>query len=259
MVEGNTRSNTKLRQVFEKSRPDFPSGTPFWKDSSFSQSLGGHPDILGITGYLPDSLDIKTFFGQIETEELHSSYVDHGYGYLFYGLTRVLKPEICVEIGVLGGFSLLSVASALRDNGLGAIQGFDLFEDYPYRHEKYSDVLGRIDELSLGQWATAERADAFDVHRQFSVVDYLHVDISNNGDTFRQVFEQWAGKVKKVMLLEGGSAARDQVDWMVKYEKTPISPILDELKADYPEWSIHVLEPYPSLTIGLPSTPARTG
>ena len=39
-------------------------------------------------------------------------------------------------VGVLQGFSLLTLASAVRDNGKGWIEGFDLFEAYPYHHEQ---------------------------------------------------------------------------------------------------------------------------
>lgn len=39
-------------------------------------------------------------------------------------------------VGVLQGFSLLTLASVVRDNGKGWIEGLDLFEAYPYNHEQ---------------------------------------------------------------------------------------------------------------------------
>jgi hypothetical protein len=228
-------------------------GDPFWHDASWLQVLESRPGLHAATSYLPDQMETKIFEEQSKIEYLRSSYKEHGYGYLFYALTKVLKPELCVEIGVLQGFSLLNVASALRENGSGMVHGFDLFEDYPYRHENYDDALGRMANFGLEGWYTLERSEATAVSDRFSKVDFLHVDISNNGDTFRQVFEQWAGKVEKVMMFEGGSASRDQVEWMIKYEKPSIVQALNEIRADYPEWDILVIDPYPSLTIALPA------
>ncbi len=229
------------------------AGSQFWNDASWPMILESRPEFQAVMSYLPDQMDTKIFDEQSKIEDLRSSYKEHGYGFLFYALTRALKPELCVEIGVLQGFSLLSVAAALRDNEVGIVHGFDLFEEYPYRHEKYDIVSDRIPTFGLDRWSTVERSDAFEVSNKFSEVDFLHVDISNNGDTFRQVFEQWAGKVKKAMLFEGGSESRDQVEWMIKYDKPSIVQALDEIRANYPEWDIYVIEPYPSLTIALPA------
>ena len=245
-------SDVDLRKGFDRSCPNFSQGTPFWNDSSFQMALERHLQLREVTVYLPPDLETKIFAGQADIETLWSSYKDHGYGYFFYALTRVLKPARCVEIGVLQGFSLLTVAAALRDNGNGMIHGFDLFEDYPYRHEKYANVLEWIETSGLRTWATVSQEDAFQVHKQFDTTDYLHVDISNDGNTYRRVFEQWAGKVKKVILLEGGSADRDRVEWMIKYKKPSIVKALNEIRSAYPSWDIVVFDPYPSLTVALP-------
>jgi len=94
--------------------------------------------------------------------------------------------------------------------------------------------------------ATANRAEAFQVHEMFDTVDYLHVDISNNGDTYCKIFEQWESKVTKVIVLEGGSAGRDRIEWMIKYGKPPICEALVEIRMQWPGWNIFVLDPFPS-------------
>jgi len=241
------------REEFDCSPQDFPIGRPCWNDASFQTLLERHPKLQAMTDYLPSDLKTVIFEGQREIETLRSSYKDHGYGYFFYALTQVLKPTRCVEIGVLQGFSLLTVAAALRDNQWGYVHGFDLFEDYPYSYENYGDVLQRIKACGLQGWAQAHRADAFQVHEYFDSLDYLHVDISNNGDTYRQIFANWASKVGHVILLEGGSAARDRVEWMVKYEKPSIVSAIKEIARANQEWTITVLEPYPSLTVAIRS------
>ena len=224
---------------------------PFWNDVSFRRFLDEHPHLNGLRQYLPSDLKTKLFPQQIDIEKLWTSYKEHGYGYFFYALTRLLNPRSCVEIGVLQGFSLLTVASALEHNGLGQIEGFDLFEHYPYHNENMKNVIERIEGAGLQRWARVSRLDAFDAERNFDSVDYLHVDISNHGDIYRRMFGQWAGKVKKVMLFEGGSAQRDRVEWMIKFEKPSIVEALEEIRRNYPEWSISVLDPFPSLTVAV--------
>ncbi len=242
---------TDLRKAFAVMGADFPRGRPFWQHESFTKVAKGNKLLQDITVYLPSSLEEKIFDDQQTIEQAWSSYKDHGYGFFFYALTRVLKPRICVELGVLQGFSLLTVARGLRDNKQGTIKGFDLFEDYPYHHEHFMNVRERIKMTSLENIAAVERSDAFEVYKKFDSVDYLHVDISNNGDTLRKIFEQWSHKVQGVMIFEGGSQQRDQVEWMIKYQKPPLVKALEELRRQYLDWQIFVFEPFPSLTMAI--------
>lgn len=236
--------------------PDRSAGSPpVWMDPSFSDLLHQHPVLGPIRRYLPPSSSSE-FAGRDELETLPSSYADRGYGRLFYALVRALMPKSCVEIGIFRGYSLLMAAAALRDNGAGAITGYDLFEDYPYRHAHQPQVARQILDSGLAAWATLQQADARVVHEQWDAVDYLHVDVSNTGDTYRQVFEHWAPRARQVILLEGGSRERDNVDWMLQYGKPAIGPALAELRRDYRGWSISVLEPFPSLTVALKAAPA---
>jgi hypothetical protein len=57
--------------------------------------------------------------------------------------------------------------------------------------------------------------------------------------------------VHQVIVLEGGSHERDNVDWMLQYRKPAIVPALGVIARAYPEWSLSVLEPFPSLTIAV--------
>lgn len=224
--------------------------SPVWLDASFSDLLQRHPALAAMRRHLPPS-PAAAFAGRDGLETLPSSYADRGYGSLFYALVRALTPRSSVEIGIFRGYSLLMAAAALRDNGAGAITGYDLFEDYPYRHAPRSQVAQQILDSGLADWATLQQADARVVHEQWDAVDYLHVDVSNTGDTYRQVFQHWAPRVSQVILLEGGSRERDNVDWMLQHGKPAIVPALADLRRDYPGWSISVLEPFPSLTVAL--------
>ena len=49
-----------------------------------------------------------------------------------------------------------------------------------------------------------------------------------------------------MMILEGGSIERDSVEWMVKYDKPRIQPILQKYSDSV---RIEVIEDYPSITL----------
>lgn len=234
-----------LRHAFDRRRPDFPAGTPFWNDGSFERLLARCPALR------PMHACVRSEAAAAADAGIQSSYRDHGYGAFFYALVRCLQPRRCIELGVLHGFSLIAAARALRANGAGYIDGFDLFEDYPYAHAPHSAVVERIRAAGLQDWARVHRADADHVSRGTGGVDYLHVDLSNDGDRFRRTFERWQGVVAQAIVLEGGSEARDKVDWMIRYRRPPIAIAVTELQRDYPDWTIAVLEPYPSLTVAV--------
>ena len=89
-----------------------------------------------------------------------------------------------------------------------------------------------------------------DVHKHHTdnSIDILHIDISNNGDTYKFAIENYMPKVSKggLILLEGGSKLRDEVEWMETFNFPEIRPIVEKIKSEY---RVMTLEPYPSLTI----------
>ena len=78
-----------------------------------------------------------------------------------------------------------------------------------------------------------------------SSIDILHIDIANTGDTYDFAINNYLPKVKGIMVLEGGSEERDKVDWMIKYDRPKIQPVLKKYSNSV---IITVLEDYPSLT-----------
>ena len=224
------------------------AGPPVWMDATFLDLLRGHRALRPMRQYLEPMAPIA-FEGQREIDTLESSYAARGYGSLLYTLARVLRPFQAVELGVFQGFSLLSVAAALRDNGAGQITGYDLFEAYPYRHANRHQLSRQVAALGLESWVTLNAGDAYEMHERWDAVDYLHVDVSNTGDTYRRIFTHWSTRVRQVIVLEGGSPERDHVRWMLDYHKPPIVPAVHELRRAHPEWSFTVLRPFPSVTI----------
>lgn len=233
-------------------------GPPVWMDASFDQLLDAHPPLQAMRGLLSGTAT-GLFEGQSAINALQSSYATRRYGDLIYALVRVLQPASAVEIGVYQGLSLLSAAAGLRDNRRGHIAGYDLFDAYPYRHVGRDQVSRTILSAGLDRWATIHQCAAATVPPRYDAVDYLHVDISNDGDTYREVFAQWSGKVRQVILLEGGARERDNVDWMRRYGKPAIAPAIADLRRDYPGWTFTVLQPFPSMTVACNRAAAGAG
>jgi len=179
-----------------------------------------------------------------------SSYRENGYKWLFYGLARVYKPQVCVELGVLHGYSLCATAIGLKMNGVGIVHGYDLWEKYPYRHTSMAATQQHVDQLKLADYVRLYEADAYDVPDLWEdgSVDWVHVDISNDGEVVDWALNAWRSKLREggLILLEGGSEERDRVEWMVEYGKEPIVPTLARWGDVY---EMYTFEPFPSLTV----------
>jgi len=183
---------------------------------------------------------------------VRSSYALNNYGWLFYSLAHIYRPQVCIELGVLDGYSLICTAAGLLDNKAGIIHGYDLWEDYPYNHARMDDVQNRVDSVGLTDFVKLHKADAYDVPVPEmwadNSLDWIHVDISNDGDVVEWALNVWRSKLRDggLLLLEGGSEERDQVEWMVKYGKEPIAPVLAAWDDVY---EMFTFEPMPSLTV----------
>ena len=195
--------------------------------------------------------------GEAVTAELYlldtvgeSSYKERQYKWLFYALARLYKPQVCVELGVLHGYSLCATALGLKMNGGGLVHGYDLWEDYPYRHTTIEVAQRNVDGLGLTDYVRLYEADAYDVPDMWEddSVDWVHVDLSNTGKIVDWALNMWRRKLRPggLILLEGGSEERDSVEWMVKYEKDPIVPVLAAWDDVY---EIFTFEPAPSLVL----------
>ena len=76
----------------------------------------------------------------------------------------------------------------------------------------------------------------------------IAIDIANNGEIYEFVFNNYVQKIADngVILLEGGSETRDNIEWMIKYNKPKIQPVLEKYKHKY---NIKVIGTFPSITI----------
>lgn len=180
---------------------------------------------------------------------MRSSYIENNYDEVFFAIIRAFQPINCVELGVLDGFSAFHIARALEANGRGILNAYDLFEDYAFKHGSQEEVS----RLLTGKSVNLHKKDAYTVAADYpdASVDFLHVDISNNGDTFDKIMEQWDPKLVcgGIICFEGGTEERDQVEWMVKYGFRPIKPAIEQNKIVEAKYIFGTYLKFPGLTM----------
>ena len=175
----------------------------------------------------------------------HSSYEENNYGELFYALVRIYQPKKVVEIGTLAGYSAYHMARALKANGHGTLDCYDLWEnclynfgiDFTFKSVAEDNLRDYQDIIRL------ELRDAVGIDKKYKTVDILHLDIDNDGVILDKIIPAWIDKVKFLIIIEGGSTARDDLDKDINYKKMPVSEWLggldnnqaDNLKKIVPE------------------------
>jgi predicted O-methyltransferase YrrM len=180
---------------------------------------------------------------------LFSSYRENDLGWILFNLVCQHRPYHCVEIGMLYGYSSIFIMAALEKNGLGKLCGYDLWEAYPYHHCQKIQTLQNIHEAGLAhRLAGLMEENAERVPKIEKTIDFLHIDISNDGDTYRWAMAEFRDLIKPggIMVLEGGTEERDNIAWMKKYDKQPIRPVLAESNS---AWIWYTEPHFPGMTV----------
>lgn len=169
----------------------------------------------------------------------------------FFCTVFAKKPQLVVELGTYEGFATYWMGSALKCLGAGRLLSYDLWEDYPYTH--CDKKLTEHNLSGLQDFVELRQKDAWKAHEDFedNSVDILYVDISNDGDIYREFLFNWYPKLKDdaIILFEGGTMARDNVEWMKKYNK---KPIVQELRTNpwiLSHFNFGTMGSFPGLTI----------
>lgn len=154
-----------------------------------------------------------------QNPDIESSYRDNDLGRTLYNLVLKLKPKKIVELGVLYGYSTASMAMALDELKEGHIYAYDLFDEYPFKHSSMKETQANLDRYGVSKYVTLVKKDFEEWLKEPEDFDLLHVDISNKGDTIERLYRAVQDRVEKgaMVLFEGGSAERDKVEWMIKY------------------------------------------
>jgi len=182
---------------------------------------------------------------------VRTSYRENEFGEIFYKIVKSYKPQTIVELGILDGYSTLHLAQGLHFNNSGHLYGYDLWDDYEYKHGNMDEVYEMLRDNGVSSYVTLFKGDAFDVHDEWAddTIDFLHVDISNDGRVIREIMELWHPKVSGIIAFEGGSEERDRVDWMLKYDKEPIADELRTNEIINDNYVYYTYKAFPSMTI----------
>lgn len=170
--------------------------------------------------------------------QLESSYRENDIGRTLYELVLDLKPRKIVEFGVLNGYSTVAMAMALDKLGRGTIHAYDLWEKYPHKATTMKEAAENVRAYGLERYVQLHYGNINSV--QPEDFDLMHLDVSNTGEIVRDVVLRWSPFGGRI-AFEGGIPERDEVDWMRKYNKTPISESginYSVLNPDFPGLSI---------------------
>ena len=184
---------------------------------------------------------------------MKSSYISRHYGAFLQSLVMVTEPVCCIECGILEGYSTIILGHALKKAGKGHLFAYDIFEDYAYACADYNKITRLIKQYDLGNVITLRKKSLFDVSDDFedNSIDFLHIDISNTGDIVRESIRLFDSKIKpgRLILFEGGSPLRDNVDWMSRYNKESLFPEIVSNRTLREGYTSIVLHAYPSMLI----------
>ena len=191
---------------------------------------------------------------------MRSSYAKNNFGGILRALILSHKPRFVIECGVLDGFSTFHIAHALKFNHekMGCDNKFiayDLWEEYKYKHGTFKDVAKMLRDQGnlLNRYVNLHYGDALEVYQYFAdgKVDFLHMDISNDGDILRKTLDHWGSKISSggIIAFEGGSPERDKIEWMIKHDRRPIAPEVVHASMTHPEFKAQVFTEFPSMTL----------
>lgn len=178
---------------------------------------------------------------------MKSSYTNNiNFGDLLTSITFLQKPQKIVEVGILEGFSLTKFVESTDETTV--IEAYDIFEDFNGNHAERKQIEEKFKEFPNVLINKEDYYKVTSLYEQNSV-DIFHIDVANNGDVYRYAFEEYMPILKDngILILEGGSEERDNIEWMNKYNKPKIQPVIKEYQKK--GFEITVIGEMPSLTI----------
>jgi tRNA A58 N-methylase Trm61 len=87
-----------------------------------------------------------------------------------------------------------------------------------------------VDDADVSDYVTLWQADYFEWLENPCRFDMLHLDISNDGYIIDRTLCMLASQIAAgaIVVFEGGSVERDEVEWMKKFKKRPINPLQEK-------------------------------
>lgn len=177
---------------------------------------------------------------------MNSSYNNKiNFGDIISSITFLKNPKKIVECGILEGYSLDKfICNSNLDTQIDAYDIFDKFNGNHAIKDKIIKQFNKYDNVNI------KYGDFYDVYQKYDdkSIDILHIDIANNGDVYEFMFQNYVDKLKDngIILMEGGSFQRDNIEWMIKYNKPQINPVLNKYSDKF---YIKTIGEIPSITI----------
>ena len=165
------------------------------------------------------------------------------FGDVLESIVFAVNPRSIVEVGILDGFSLKCFAdSSSKDT---VIRAYDIFEEFNGNHADKETLTTSFEGYNN---VLINRGDFYKVHSDINDIDIIHIDIANNGDVYEYAIKHYLPKLseKGILIMEGGSMERDNVEWMPKYNKPKIQPIIEEYRN---RCYIKTIGRFPSVTL----------
>jgi glucosamine-phosphate N-acetyltransferase len=176
-----------------------------------------------------------------------SSYLEKNLSYLdlIKCITSTMNPQRIVEFGILNGHSLQKF---IETNA--TIEAYDIFDEFNGNHSNENVIKGKFSPYPNVKISYGDFYKKYE-DLQDDNYDIIHVDIANNGDVYEFAINNYLDKIKDdgILLLEGGSIQRDEVQWMDKYKKRKINPYIQELVEKRLDLYVNVIGDFPSITI----------
>jgi glucosamine-phosphate N-acetyltransferase len=179
---------------------------------------------------------------------MRSSYLNNvNYGDIFNTIISITKPKKILEFGILDGFSIDSFIQNTNENIL--IEAYDIFEGFNGNHANYEEIKQKYSEhknVSINYGNFYELTDKL-LETEY---DIIHIDVANTGDIYEFAIKNYLDKLSSngIMILEGGSKQRDNVEWMKTYNKKSICETIEKIKKRL-DININVIGNLPSITI----------
>lgn len=162
-----------------------------------------------------------------------------------YSIVLNLKPNQIIEYGTQTGATAVTMALALKDlyeesSHKGHVYTYDLFDknnkDSIYVRDiesKFPPDLAKSRVIShqVADFITISYGD-FANNNISEDCDLLYFDIGNHGDNILSMYNQLKTHINNglVVLFEGGSQVRDEVEWMINLNKKPINSIKNTIQ-----------------------------
>tara|TARA_R110000751_G_scaffold262894_1_gene362223 strand:+ start:144 stop:737 length:594 start_codon:yes stop_codon:yes gene_type:complete len=176
--------------------------------------------------------------------DIESSYKETQMGKVLYNAVLESGAKKIIDFGILNGYSTVCMAQAAKQTN-GMVYAYDLFDDYEHNRAKLEIVERNLVKYNVSNFVKIQKKSfdewVVDIKEDF---DILHVDVSNTGETIEKLYRTLFQKKEKQfrVFFEGGSANRDEQDWMIKYKKKKINPLLSNIKFRILESSVYEVD-----------------